>query len=202
MNTDAGEDKKASRRSARQARTAFVSALSPTVRQGLERALANIVIPHLGPPAILGTYAAMGDEIDPAAIEQAATGLGWRLAWPRVVGTTPLAFHQCDYDELQPGFRGILEPQASAPLVRPDVLLVPLLAVDMLGNRIGQGAGHYDRTLAELRSHGPAPVLAIGLAFDVQLVPSIPADRWDQPLDAIATPQAFHPAGPGAKRRG
>lgn len=198
MSAEAGAEKKSSRRGARLARTAFVGAISAPVRQGLERALAEIVLPHLGPPAILGTYAAMGDEIDPSAIELAAMARGWRLAWPRVTGSAPLAFHLSDFGALQPGFRGIVEPPATAPLVRPDVLLVPLLAADLRGNRLGQGAGHYDRTLAELRSHGP--ILAIGLAFDVQLVPAVPADRWDQPLDAIATPQAFHPAAPGAKR--
>ncbi|WP_199553413.1 5-formyltetrahydrofolate cyclo-ligase [Sandaracinobacteroides hominis] len=198
MLSEAGADKKLSRRTARAARSAFLGGLSPILRVGLERALADITIPHLGPPAILGTYAAMGDEIDPTSVEMAAMALGWRLAWPRVTGAAPLSFHISDYPSLKPGFRDILEPDATAPVARPDVLLVPLLAADRQGNRLGQGAGHYDRTLAELRSHGP--VLAIGLAFDIQIVPAVPADRWDQPLDAIATPTAFHPAGTSAKR--
>jgi 5-formyltetrahydrofolate cyclo-ligase len=92
--------------------------------------------------------------------------------------------------ELSPGYRGIPEPRPDLPAVRPDVVLVPLVAADRNGHRLGQGGGHYDRTLAALRAQGP--VLAIGLAWDMQIMPDIPASPWDQPLDAIATPTAFH----------
>ncbi len=197
---NAAPKKQASRKAARATRTAFLGGISAEQRFDLEKSLASIVLPHLGPPAILGTYAATGGEIDPAQIEAAALALGWRLAWPRVTGAAPLSFHGGSYADLRPGFRGIAEPAPDAPACRPDVLLVPLLAADRTGTRLGQGAGHYDRTLAAFRSHGP--LLAIGLAFDVQLVDSLLADLWDQPLDAIATPTAFHPAGPGAKRIG
>jgi 5-formyltetrahydrofolate cyclo-ligase len=157
------------------------------------------VTPHLGPPGTLGSFAAVGDEIDPAAIETAARALGWRTAFPRVTAEGPLAFHHADFADLAPGFRGIPEPDPARPVVRPDVLLVPLLAADHAGNRLGQGGGHYDRTLASLRANGP--LLAIGLAWDMQLVATLPAQPWDQPLDAIATPTAFHPAPHGARGR-
>ncbi len=167
------------------------------MRRGLEQALAAIALPHLGPPATLGSYVAMGDELDPSALEQAATALGWQTAYPRVVGAAPLAFHAATRADLAPGFRAIPEPPADAPTVRPDLLLVPLLAADLSGNRLGQGGGHYDRTLAALRTQGPA--LAIGIAFDVQIVDRLPSESWDQPLEAIATPTAFHPL-PGFAR--
>jgi 5-formyltetrahydrofolate cyclo-ligase len=192
-------DRRALRRTARTARAALAASLSPPVRRGLESALAAITLPHLGPPAVLGSYAALGDEVDPAALEQAAEALGWTLAFPRVVGDTPLTFHAVSYNSLEPGYRGLPEPPADSPTVRPDVLLVPLLAADLAGNRLGQGGGHYDRTLAALRASGP--LLAIGLAWDVQLVPAVPAEPWDQPLDAIATPTAFHLVASGARRR-
>jgi 5-formyltetrahydrofolate cyclo-ligase len=168
------------------------------VRRGLEQALAAIVLPHLGPPGTLGTYPALGDEIDPATTEQAAEALGWRIAYPRVTGDAPLAFHQVPYDALQPGFRGLPEPPATSPTARPDILLVPLLAADAAGNRLGQGGGHYDRTLAALRAGGP--LLAIGICWDMQLTGQVPAEAWDQPLDAIATPTAFHLVPSGARR--
>ncbi|TPE61009.1 5-formyltetrahydrofolate cyclo-ligase [Sandaracinobacter neustonicus] len=179
----------------RSRRAAFTGALAPAVRGALESALVH-ALPRLGPPAILGSYAAMGDEIDPQALEQAAIAAGWQIAFPRVT-EGPLSFHSAAYAALTPGYKGIAEPPATAPLVRPDTLLVPLLAVDRAGNRLGQGKGHYDRTLAALRASGP--LRAIGLAWDMQLLDSLPAEPWDQPLDAIATPTLFHTPSPRAK---
>lgn len=189
--------RKAQRQAARAARAAFVSALAPVTRHALQSGLAAQILPHLGPPGILGTYRAAGDEIDPAATEAAATTLGWTLAFPRVTGAQPLAFHTATSADLQPGFRGIPEPPENLPLARPDVLLVPLLAADRAGNRLGQGGGHFDRTLAALRASGP--LLAIGIAWDMQIEESLAPAPWDQPLDAIATPTAFHLAGAGAR---
>lgn len=183
------------RRQLRAVRAAFVGGIAGPVRAGLERALATRLLPHLGAPGILGSHAAVGDEIDPTAIETAAHEAGWRLAFPRVVGAgaAPLCFHLATRATLQPGFRAIPEPPPEAPIVRPDVLLVPLLAVDRAGNRIGQGGGHYDRTLAALRAGGP--LVAIGLAWDVQVHAALDPASWDAPLDAVATPSAFHRAG-------
>ncbi len=190
-------DRKALRRTARLARGAFTASLNPAIRATLEQALAGQVLPHLGPPGLLGSHAALADEIDPRAVETAALALGWRLAFPRV-SDGPLCYHQASRAELQPGYKGIAEPPAASPLVRPDVLLVPLTAADPSGNRLGQGGGHFDRTLAALRASGP--VLAIGICWDMQLVPHIAAAPWDQPLDAIATPTAFHLAASPARR--
>ena len=67
----------------------------------------------------------------------------------------------------------------------PEVLLVPLLAFDRRGFRLGYGGGFYDRTLEGLRARGP--VLAIGLAYAAQEVPVVPTDATDQRLDAILT---------------
>lgn len=193
-----GTDRKAERRQLREARAAFVSAIAPAVRHALEAAVAASILPHLGPPGILASYAAQGDELAPAVAEQAAMALGWRVAYPRVTPGAPLSFHEAPHASLTPGRLGIPEPAPHSPLVRPDVLLVPLIGADRAGNRLGQGGGFYDRTLAVLRASGP--VLAIGLGWDIQLLDHIQAEPWDQPLDAIATPSAFHLAGPGARR--
>lgn len=69
----------------------------------------------------------------------------------------------------------------------PAALLVPLLAFDRRGFRLGYGGGYYDRTLAELRRGGS--ILAVGLAFAAQEVERVPADPWDMPLDLVATEQ-------------
>lgn len=190
-------DRKSLRRFARAARAAFVGTLNPAIRNALETALATQVLPHLGPPGILGSHAASGGEVGPRAIEEAAERLGWRIAYPRVADG-PLNYHLVRWADLGPGYKGIAEPPPHAPLARPDVLLVPLVAADLCGNRLGQGGGHYDRTLAALRASGP--VLAIGLCWDMQLGERIPAAPWDQPLDAIATPTAFHLAAGPARR--
>ena len=82
---------------------------------------------------------------------------------------------------------GVVRAGRFAAVVRPSAVLVPLVAVDRAGNRIGHWRGHYDRALAALRGDGG--VRTIGLAWDVQLRDDTsPADAWDVPMDAVATP--------------
>lgn len=183
-------DRNAARAEARTVRSAFVEALAPAVRAGLEAALAARIMLHLPSPAVLATYAAVGHEIDPASTGRQAEAAGWRLVYPRVVKGQPLGFHLAQREAFVPGALGIAEPPAGAPLLRPDALLVPLLEADLCGNRLGQGGGYYDRTLAMLRRTGP--VMAIGVCWDVQLVDALHAEPWDEPLDAVATPTVFH----------
>jgi 5-formyltetrahydrofolate cyclo-ligase len=185
----APDDRAALRRALRSSRSAFVADLDGPARTALERALAAAVLPHLGAPGVVAAYWPMGAEISPLAITAAADAAGWQVVWPRARTDGPLRFHLAAASALVPGHRGIPEPPADAPVLRPDVLLIPLLGADAAGNRLGQGGGHYDRTLAEARAHGP--VLAVGLGFDLQLIDRVPAAPWDQPLDAIATPSGF-----------
>ena len=170
------------RRHYRAARKAFVAALPAGEREALERNLAAVVAPALPALRMAGSYAAVGDEIDPMWIEKR---MGPH-AFPRIAGQD-IMFHQAEWSELKPGFQNIPEPPATAPVVHPDVLLVPLLAVTLSGVRLGQGRGYYDRALAALRRR--QPVLAIGLAWECQIAPALVADPWDMPLDMIATPQ-------------
>jgi 5-formyltetrahydrofolate cyclo-ligase len=88
-------------------------------------------------------------------------------------------------DVLVSGAFGLLVPGPSAEPVMPQLVLVPLLAFDRQGGRLGYGAGFYDRTLAVLRAAGP--VIAIGVAYADQEVPAVPVEPHDQPLDWIAT---------------
>jgi len=111
---------------------------------------------------------------------------GWTLALPVVTGAAPLIFRAWTFGAaLIAGERGISQPAAGA-ILRPALLLVPLLAFDAHGRRLGYGGGHYDRTLEALRRDGT--VTAIGLAFDAQEVAQIPAGPHDQRLDWILTP--------------
>lgn len=170
------------RRHYRTARRTHVATLDKPAREAAERALAAHVAPMLAGVRVAGSYAAMGDEIDPVWIEKM---LGPH-AFPRIAGPD-ISFHVADWADLKPGFQNIPEPPASAPLVDPDLLLVPLLAVTLSGVRLGQGRGYYDRAIARLRAAG-RPLLTIGLAWECQIAPALPADPWDMPLDMIATP--------------
>jgi 5-formyltetrahydrofolate cyclo-ligase len=170
------------RRHYRAARKAYVAALPKGEREALERNLAAIVAPALASVRMAGSYAAVGDEIDPMWIEKS---LGPH-AFPRIAGQD-IVFHQAEWSQLKPGFQNIPEPPVTAPEVQPDVLLVPLIAVTLDGVRLGQGRGYYDRALAALRRRHP--VLAIGIAWECQIAPALVAEPWDMPLDLIATPQ-------------
>ncbi len=175
------ETKPALRRHFRRERQAFVADLPDGERSRLEQALAAQLLPALADAAVIASYAACGDEIDPRWLAAARPG----LAFPRVTGAA-LAFHSAALPDLLPGFGSIPEPAATAPDVRPDVLLVPLVAVTLDGTRLGQGAGHYDRTLAALGTTGR--ITTIGLAWDVQIADALPQDPWDVALDWVATP--------------
>ncbi len=89
-------------------------------------------------------------------------------------------------EALERGPFSIDQPQSNNPAVKPETILVPLVAADAKGNRLGQGQGHFDRFLSETRKNGS--ITAIGLAWECQIAAEIPADPWDEPLDYIATP--------------
>ena len=176
-------EKPALRYALRTARKAFVATFDDTSRTVLETDLSVNALPFFGSARIVAGYHAYGDEIDPVLLLAALRQRGIVVAFPRVADNgARLVFHTCARAALVPGFKGIMEPPATTPEVDPDLILVPLVGIDASGNRIGQGAGHYDRTLANLTAR------TLGLAWDVQLVDTIQADPWDRPLDALATP--------------
>jgi len=137
--------------------------------------------------AIVSAYVAIGDEADPAPLIDGLRARGHRIALPRVVARDePLAFHLYEVGrKLVPGIFGLSQPDPDWPQVDPDVLAVPLLGFDARGNRIGYGAGFYDRTLTLLRSRNK--VLAVGYAFAGQEVPEIPHRGSDEVLDWLVT---------------
>src|SRR5207244_4673928 len=99
---------------------------------------------------------------------------------------SPLVFRLWQPGEpLLPDAFGILSPPAASPAALPNLVITPLLAFDRKGGRLGQGAGHYDRTLANLR--GQRPVFVLGVAFAGQEIDKVPMSAHDQRLDAIVT---------------
>ncbi len=140
-----------------------------------------------GDEAVIGGYAALAGEADPRLLLEALHRRGANLALPRVVTKdAPLSFHRwTPADALTAGAFGVPEPPASADSVNPNILLVPLLAYDGQGYRLGYGGGYYDRTLEILKSKGE--VLAIGVAYANQEIPSVPHEAHDMRMDMILT---------------
>jgi len=129
----------------------------------------------------------MGSEIDPSPLMGRLLEAGARLALPAAsLETAPMVFRAFDFgDPLELDAFGALAPLGGASEVQPDLVIAPLLAFDRFGGRIGQGGGHYDRTLAALRARGP--VFVLGLAYAGQEVGTLPRDPHDEPLDAVVT---------------
>jgi 5-formyltetrahydrofolate cyclo-ligase len=140
----------------------------------------------LTPGTIVGGYHAHRDEADPALLLARLVEMGCAIAFPRTVRDQPLDFHLVpDGEVLEPGSFGIPEPLAHWPRAVPHLLLVPLLAFDAHGHRLGQGGGFYDRTLAALKA------LAIGIAYAGQELDSIPHETHDRTLDMVLTEQGI-----------
>lgn len=144
------------------------------------------LLDHLKPRVLAG-YGAIRSEVDPAAILAWAQDRGIVCVLPVVGDATTLVFRRyAPGDPLATGAFGTRGPGADAPQLDPDVLLMPMIAFDRRGNRLGHGGGFYDRAVARLRARGHEPVL-VGLAFATQEMPSIPAEAHDIRLDWIVT---------------
>lgn len=139
--------------------------------------------------AVIAGFWPIRDEIDPRPLLDRLRGKGYRLCLP-VVANPHMIFREFTRDTaFEPAEFGIMEPVASSPELRPDVLLMPLAAFDDRGNRLGWGKGYYDIAIAALEQHGP--ITCIGLAFQVQEVDHIPVEPHDKPLDGILTEAGY-----------
>lgn len=165
--------------------------LSPAKRAEGSARIAERGLDFLGrsPPAIASAFLAIGEEINPGPLMARLHREGWQVALPVMVGKgKPLQFRAWTPGAaLRTVMWGIREPEESAPVVEPDVLLVPLLAFDRSGRRLGYGGGFYDRTLQRLRAL--KPVTAVGLAFASQEVDAVPHLDYDERLDWVLTPE-------------
>jgi 5-formyltetrahydrofolate cyclo-ligase len=137
---------------------------------------------------VVAGYRPIRREVDISPAMQALSERGLRLCLPVIEAQDkPLYFRRWRWgDALEKGRYGVEVPPADAPSSRPDVVLVPMVAFDRAGHRLGYGAGYYDRTLRALRAQGK-PVQMIGVAFALQEVEHIPVDSTDEKLDAIVT---------------
>ncbi|MDZ3837501.1 MAG: 5-formyltetrahydrofolate cyclo-ligase [Rhodospirillales bacterium] len=143
------------------------------------------------PGAVIAGYWPIATEIDDRPLLARLHERGCVCALPLVVArAAPLVFRRwAPLDEVEPGEHETWQPLASAPEVVPDALIVPLLAFDAEGWRLGQGAGYYDRTLAALRA--AAPVVAIGIAYAAQRFDAVPHGPLDQRMDWLLTDRSL-----------
>lgn len=145
-------------------------------------------LPELAGASAVMVYGAAAEEADPGPIERQLRDLGVRIAYPRVAGPAELAAHWVDTDTtLVTGAFGLREPRAEAPvapLEELDAIVVPGVAFDEEGYRLGFGGGYYDRLLARL----PERTWAIGIAYDLQIVERLPRGGHDHPVDVVVTP--------------
>lgn len=179
------DDKDRLRKSARERRRQAVAEAGPDADARLAEHMAG-GFGHLAGCSVSG-YLAIGAEIDVAPAMAALESRGLAPALPVVTGPArPLAFRRWRAGmELEDGPLGTRHPPATSPEVIPDVLIVPMLAFDLRGRRVGWGGGFYDRTLAALRAG--KKVIAVGAAFAGQQVDKVPADEHDARLDWIVT---------------
>jgi 5-formyltetrahydrofolate cyclo-ligase len=155
-----------------------------------ERA-ARLALDRLPAVSIVAGYAPQGSELDPHPLMHRLQAAGARLALPvAVAADAPLVFRAWrPRHELVRDAAGVLAPQPDAEALEPDLLIVPLLAFDRSGQRLGQGAGYFDRTLEALEVR--RPVFKLGLAYAAQEVAQVPAEEHDRRLDAILTEMEY-----------
>jgi 5-formyltetrahydrofolate cyclo-ligase len=180
--------KEALRRAALEARKAFVRTLSDADRARLEHKLAENLTSLFAGVAVVGGYCPLGSEISPLPATEEARSVGAIVAYPCF--TNPAKpFRFLAGDPLEPGPFGMMQPAKRHPVVQPDLVLVPLIAVDGVGTRLGRGKGHYDRALVRLKKNGAR---LIGVGWPIQrLSETIPRDEWDVPLDAFVSPDGL-----------
>ena len=163
-------------------------ALAAETPAAAERAAKLLPVEALPPFEVFSGYMPQGSEIDPGPLMRrlkawAKASLPAAFSWEE-----PLEFRLWG-DILEPDAFGIPAPPQEAEAVLPDLVITPLLAFDRHGGRLGQGAGHYDRAIANLRR--AKPVFVLGLAYAGQEVEELPMEPHDQRLDAILTETGY-----------
>jgi 5-formyltetrahydrofolate cyclo-ligase len=164
------------------------NALPPDLRAEAAEAIAARPFPVGATPGlVVSGFMPLKSEINPLPLMRRLAGQGAALALPAIAGRgKPLIMRAFAFgDELAAGQWGIREPKPQAREVAPDIMLVPLLAFDRDGKRIGYGAGYYDMTIAKFRA--VKPLVAIGVAFAAQEIAEVPVTERDARLDLVLT---------------
>jgi 5-formyltetrahydrofolate cyclo-ligase len=168
------------------------AALSPAERAAAANALvdriADLALPETA--CLVSGFWPIRDEIDVRPLMAAIAARGHRLALPVIGPNRHLSFREwTDGAPLVPAGFGTSEPGPDCPACDPAILLVPLVAFDRQGARLGYGKGHYDGAIRRLADLGP--VRTIGVAFATQEVDEVPMEAHDRHLDAVLTEAGF-----------
>ena len=184
--SDSQKAKDALRGRARVAREKACAEGGAAAGEALAKHLLHLVKPRSAGEIVAG-YWPIGSEMDLRTAMRDMERLGHPLCLPAIVAPdSPLLFRAWgNGDPLHEAAFGTSEPDADAPALTPEIMLVPGLAFDAQGFRLGYGRGYYDRTIAGLRDAGG--LLAIGIAYAAQLIEAVPREDHDQPLDLIVT---------------
>ena len=186
------------KRALRAAALARRDALAPDVRMRAARALAARGLPfQIFKHEVFSAYEPMRSEFDPRPLLEKIIAAGGRVVLPAIVdGRIVFRLHEPG-SKLVAGAFGTSEPPPDARELKPDVLLVPLLAFDANGGRLGYGKGYYDAAIVRMRSE--RRMGAVGLAFEAQRVDDVPMTERDQRLDLIVTEEREYwaPRGKG-----
>lgn len=190
-----GPDDEATRKAALRRATRLARAdLGAASRRDASAAAAErlLALPELRRVRTILTYAASGHELDVGAVADALAERRVTVRYPRVAGDELEVVTVTGSDQLREGFRGLREPRGrDVGGDDLDAVIVPGLAFDPTGGRLGQGGGHYDRLLARL----PAEVLRIAIGFACQVVPRVPQASHDEPVDIVVTERATYRTG-------
>jgi 5-formyltetrahydrofolate cyclo-ligase len=163
-------------------------ALPPLERAAAAEALASRPFPlTFTPGTIVSGFMPLRTEINPLPLMRKLAASGAQLALPAIDARgKPLIMRAYTFgDDLASGQWGIREPKSAAREVEPDILLVPLLAFDREGQRLGYGAGYYDMTIAALRAK--KSITTVGIAYAAQEVEAVPVTARDERLDLVLT---------------
>ena len=141
--------------------------------------------------ATIGLYAAFDNEVDTRLVFERGVSDGKTMALPRITGKGEMVFLKAaDWEDMKKNKWGIPEPGADAekvPINQLDLVVVPAVALDKNGCRIGFGGGYFDRLLKELK---PGTV-TVGLAYSFQVFESLPCEKHDQRVGRIVTERGF-----------
>ena len=181
--SDLKNNKKILREEYKRRTTAFRDQLDQATRTLAFRRPPSPLARLLDNAETIAVYAAQGSEAPTGSLIEYLSELGKTIAFPVVLGSQPLEFRSVSNIKLlEKGFMGIAEPGNDCPAVDPDIIVTPMVAFDRSLNRLGQGAGHYDRTFEK---HPDA--LRVGLAWSVQETEAIPVEPHDVTLHMIVT---------------
>jgi 5-formyltetrahydrofolate cyclo-ligase len=167
----------------------------PARREAADRIAAAVLRLLPQRPGLVSAYQSLPTEPGTGPLIAAVLAAGHQLLLPRIAGTHLTWVDTTSESEFAAGPLGILEPIGPAlpatpsPLLVADVLVIPGLAVDRVGRRLGQGGGFYDRTLEHVPLHADGGPLRVAVLFDEEFVALVPSEPHDCSVDVLVTPQ-------------